>query len=98
MTTISLPEARQARTISRHWIDGRWRDSASHNDSRNPATGEVLGRYAVAGEDEDGCEGWPAGRLPRVQTRRAQPRHHSEHFVQITQSPIGTQRIELCPR
>jgi hypothetical protein len=33
-------------------IDGRWRDSAEHRDSINPATGEVIGRYARAGEDE----------------------------------------------
>ncbi len=38
--------------IARHWIDGEWRDSAEHRDSIDPATGEVIGRYAVAGEDE----------------------------------------------
>ena len=43
---------RQAIAIAQHWIDGRWRDSAKHKDSINPATGEVIGRYAVAGEDE----------------------------------------------
>jgi betaine-aldehyde dehydrogenase len=40
------------RALAQHWIDGRWRDSADHRDSIDPATGEVIGRYAVAGEDE----------------------------------------------
>ena len=35
-----------------HWIDGNWRDSAEHLDSFNPATGEVIGQYALAGEKE----------------------------------------------
>jgi acyl-CoA reductase-like NAD-dependent aldehyde dehydrogenase len=43
---------REATAIARHWIDGGWRDSAEHKDSINPATGEVIGRYAIAGEDE----------------------------------------------
>lgn len=38
--------------LSQHWIDGRWRDSADHRDSIDPATGEVIGRYAVAGDAE----------------------------------------------
>ena len=52
MTTATLGHTDQALAIARHWIDGRWRDSAKHKDSINPATGEVIGRYAVAGEDE----------------------------------------------
>ncbi len=52
MTTATLGDARQATAIAQHWIDGCWRDSAEHKDSINPATGEVIGRYALAGEDE----------------------------------------------
>ena len=52
MTTATLGHTDQALAIARHWIDGRWRDSAKHKDSINPATGEVIGTYAVAGEDE----------------------------------------------
>jgi betaine-aldehyde dehydrogenase len=37
---------------ARHWINGEWHDSPEHKDSINPATGEVIGRYAVAGRDE----------------------------------------------
>ncbi|HYC52802.1 MAG TPA: aldehyde dehydrogenase family protein [Gemmatimonadaceae bacterium] len=44
--------ATAAVAVARHWIDGRWMDSATHADSIDPATGEVIGRYAVAGEDE----------------------------------------------
>jgi len=29
-----------------NWIDGQWTDSETHNDSHNPATGEVIGTYA----------------------------------------------------
>ena len=45
-----ISDARQA--AAHHWIDGRWQDSADHRDSVNPATGEVIGRYAVARETE----------------------------------------------
>jgi betaine-aldehyde dehydrogenase len=38
--------------VAEHWIDGQWRDSAKHEDSINPATGEVIGRYAFGGRDE----------------------------------------------
>lgn len=38
--------------LARHWIDGRWRDSARHQDSIDPATGEALGQFAVGGEEE----------------------------------------------
>jgi acyl-CoA reductase-like NAD-dependent aldehyde dehydrogenase len=51
-SAASVRNTRQATAIARHWIDGRWRDSAEHKDSINPATGEVIGRYALAGEDE----------------------------------------------
>jgi betaine-aldehyde dehydrogenase len=47
-----MTPATVAGALARHWIDGQWRDSAEHRDSLNPATGEVIGRYAFAGEDE----------------------------------------------
>ena len=50
--TTLVGDMRSASAIAQHWIDGRWRDSAEHKDSVNPATGEVIGRYALAGEDE----------------------------------------------
>ncbi len=37
---------------ARHWIGGEWIDSATRLDSRNPATGEVIGSYADGGEAE----------------------------------------------
>ena len=37
---------------ARHWINGKWTDSAQIRDSINPATGEVLGHYADAGRAE----------------------------------------------
>lgn len=52
MTTAIVGDTLQAAVIARHWIDGRWRDSLEHKDSINPATGDVIGRYALAGRDE----------------------------------------------
>jgi betaine-aldehyde dehydrogenase len=52
MTTATLGNTRKATAIARHWIDGRWRDSTEHKESINPATSEVIGHYALAGEDE----------------------------------------------
>jgi acyl-CoA reductase-like NAD-dependent aldehyde dehydrogenase len=52
MTTATIGHARHATTLARHWIDGQWRDSAVHKNSINPATGDVIGRYALGGEDE----------------------------------------------
>jgi hypothetical protein len=49
MTTATVGDTRQATAIARHWIGGRWRDSAEHKNSFNPATGEVIGRYARGG-------------------------------------------------
>jgi len=34
-------------SVARHWIDGKWRDSAQHHESFDPATGEKIGTYAV---------------------------------------------------
>jgi betaine-aldehyde dehydrogenase len=33
-----------------HWIDGEWVDTPHRLDSINPATGEIIGSYAVASE------------------------------------------------
>src|SRR5258708_13979357 len=44
----------KANGIAKHWIGGNWRDSVEHRDSINPATGEIIGRYAVAGREETG--------------------------------------------
>jgi acyl-CoA reductase-like NAD-dependent aldehyde dehydrogenase len=51
MTPSTIGDVNRA-AVARHWIDGGWRDSTTHHDSVNPATGEVIGRYALAGEDE----------------------------------------------
>jgi betaine-aldehyde dehydrogenase len=42
----------QQTPVARHWIDGKWRDSAQHHDSFDPATGEKIGTYAVGGAGE----------------------------------------------
>jgi len=57
MTPATVGDTRQATAIARHWIAGGGRDSAEHKDSINPATGEVIGRYALAGEDERTADG-----------------------------------------
>ena len=36
--------------IARQWIDGAWLESELVTDSYNPATGELLGRFADGGE------------------------------------------------
>ena len=38
--------------VAKHWIDGEWVGSDSVSESINPATGEVLGRWADGGEVE----------------------------------------------
>ena len=38
--------------MARHWIDGAWLESELVADSYNPATGELLGRFADGGEAE----------------------------------------------
>jgi betaine-aldehyde dehydrogenase len=42
----------RATSVAMHWIDGKWVDSGEHHDSVNPATGEVIGSYAMAGTEE----------------------------------------------
>ena len=39
-------------SVAQHWIDGEWTDSEEHRDSVNPATGEIIGSYAMAGPKE----------------------------------------------
>ena len=39
-------------SVAMHWIDGKWADSDEHRDSVNPATGEVIGSYAMGGPKE----------------------------------------------
>jgi betaine-aldehyde dehydrogenase len=41
-----------AQASAKHWIDGQWADSDEHRESVNPATGEVIGSYAMAGPKE----------------------------------------------
>ncbi len=41
-----------ALTVAEHWIDGGWIGSDTVSESINPATGEVLGRWAEGGEAE----------------------------------------------
>ena len=38
--------------IAEHWIDGEWIGSDTVSESINPATGELLGRWADGGEAE----------------------------------------------
>jgi len=39
-------------SVAKHWIDGQWTDSEEHGESVNPATGENIGEYAMAGLKE----------------------------------------------
>lgn len=38
--------------IALNWINGEWIDSNNHKESINPATGEVIGKYADGGKKE----------------------------------------------
>ena len=38
--------------VAEHWIDGEWTGSDTVSESINPATGDVLGRWADGGEAE----------------------------------------------
>ena len=44
--------AHQHDKVALHWIDGAWADSPEHRDSVDPATGEVIGSYAMGTPDE----------------------------------------------
>ena len=39
-------------TTALHWIGGAWVDGGEHRDSVDPATGQVIGSYAVGGAAE----------------------------------------------
>lgn len=39
-------------SVAKHWIDGHWTDSDEHRDSVDPATGDRIGVYAMAGPKE----------------------------------------------
>jgi len=41
-----------ARSGAMHWIDGQWVDSDEHRDSVDPASGQVIGSFAMAGPKE----------------------------------------------
>jgi betaine-aldehyde dehydrogenase len=41
-----------AASVAMHWIDGQRADSDEHRESVNPATGEAIGSYAMAGPKE----------------------------------------------
>jgi betaine-aldehyde dehydrogenase len=44
--------SRSETSVAKQWIDGQWTDSEEHRDSVNPATGEIIGSYAMAGPKE----------------------------------------------
>jgi betaine-aldehyde dehydrogenase len=50
--TERAPETGSRHATARHWIGGEWVDSERHGDSVNPATGEIIGRYAQGGAAE----------------------------------------------
>ena len=51
-SVAEAPSSGSAADIAKHWIDGEWVGSDIVSDSINPATGEVLGRWADGGEAE----------------------------------------------
>jgi len=50
-TELLAPEERSGETAM-HWIGGHWLDSGERRESINPATGEVIGSYAMGGRKE----------------------------------------------
>lgn len=65
-------------SVAKHWIDGQWADSDEHRDSVNPASGDIIGSYAMAGPKEAhtaiqaakrafGDPAWRTDRLLRAQ-------------------------------
>ncbi|HEX6222850.1 MAG TPA: aldehyde dehydrogenase family protein, partial [Chryseolinea sp.] len=38
--------------VALNWINSQWVDNKKYKDSFNPATGEVIGRYADGGKQE----------------------------------------------
>ena len=53
MATVSQTLVREKPSgTAVHWIGGQWLDSREHGESINPATGEVIGSYAMGGRKE----------------------------------------------
>lgn len=52
MQTELLPHEKRSGRTAMHWIGGQWVDSGEHRESINPATGEVIGSYAIGGRRE----------------------------------------------
>src|SRR6516164_2333500 len=50
--TSGGPMSTAQRPVAMHWIDGKWADSVEHRDSVDPATGQVIGSYAMGGPGE----------------------------------------------
>ncbi|MET0648338.1 MAG: aldehyde dehydrogenase family protein [Pyrinomonadaceae bacterium] len=50
--TELLARGEPSRGNAAHWIGGWWLDSGEHRESINPATGEVIGSYAMGGRKE----------------------------------------------
>jgi betaine-aldehyde dehydrogenase len=48
----TLTSKQRTTALAKHWIGGKWVDSGQHNDSINPATGDVIGQYADGGRKE----------------------------------------------
>jgi betaine-aldehyde dehydrogenase len=56
-TTISPTESSDRGTaladrVAKNWINGEWVDSSRHNESFDPATGDLIGLYAEASADD----------------------------------------------
>ena len=52
MAPIHSPASAVSNRVAMHWIDGQWADSDQHRESVNPATGEVIGTYAMASAED----------------------------------------------
>jgi betaine-aldehyde dehydrogenase len=45
--SVWTPVRRDGSGVALHWIGGSWVDSVEHQNSVNPATGEIIGTYAM---------------------------------------------------
>lgn len=61
-------------TTALNWIDGQWLDSGDYKESFDPATSNVIGRYANGGQNE-AQKGIEAARRAFVQTAWKDDRH-----------------------
>jgi betaine-aldehyde dehydrogenase len=52
LQALTRSNEKKAGEVARHWIGGEWIDSDDHKDSFNPATGEIIGRFADGGRKE----------------------------------------------